>query len=259
VLIYIYKKIVIVEAFSSVHSLIYSIMPAKHFYAVRFGRATGIFTSWEETKSLITGVSSSEYKGFAIRSDAEAWLHHKVIHVAVPVSPVSIRPHANLKVPRPVVVHRPIAPAGCVSVFCDGACPNNGQPGARAGVGVFFGHGNSRNYSGRLAPAFYRQTNQVAEIMAAVITIQRADPTLPLSIFTDSIYVVKAMNEWRHGWKANQWNSTNVINMKHFRKLSDLVDARVRSVYFTHVKGHGTSVGNIAADGLATAGALLED
>ena len=43
---------------------------AGKFYAVRKGRETGIFTSWDVCKSKITGFSGAEYKSF--KTEAEA-------------------------------------------------------------------------------------------------------------------------------------------------------------------------------------------
>ena len=47
---------------------------AKKYYAVRKGRKTGIFESWEECKAQVYGFSGPEYKGFAALEDAKAFL-----------------------------------------------------------------------------------------------------------------------------------------------------------------------------------------
>lgn len=47
---------------------------AKKFYAVRKGRKTGIFESWEECKAQVNGYSGPEYKGFTKLEDAKAFL-----------------------------------------------------------------------------------------------------------------------------------------------------------------------------------------
>ena len=47
---------------------------AKKFYAVKEGKKTGIFTSWDKTKEYVTGVNSAVYKGFNNLSDAKAFL-----------------------------------------------------------------------------------------------------------------------------------------------------------------------------------------
>lgn len=44
------------------------------YYAVRTGRKTGIFTSWDECKKQVSGYSGAEYKSFATKKEAEAFL-----------------------------------------------------------------------------------------------------------------------------------------------------------------------------------------
>lgn len=47
---------------------------AKKYYAVREGKKTGIFTSWDICKKYVNGYSGAEYKGFAEKADAENYL-----------------------------------------------------------------------------------------------------------------------------------------------------------------------------------------
>lgn len=47
----------------------------KKVYAVKKGKKTGIFYSWDEVKELISGFSGAEYKGFKNEKDAESYLY----------------------------------------------------------------------------------------------------------------------------------------------------------------------------------------
>ena len=47
---------------------------AKNFYAVRSGRETGIFKTWNECKRYITGFKGAEYKGFMTLEEAEEYM-----------------------------------------------------------------------------------------------------------------------------------------------------------------------------------------
>lgn len=42
----------------------------KHFYAVKNGRQTGIFKSWDECKRQVTGFKGAVYKGFVTEQEA---------------------------------------------------------------------------------------------------------------------------------------------------------------------------------------------
>lgn len=48
---------------------------SKKYYAVRKGRTTGIFTSWDQAKKQIDGFSGSEFKSFTSLDEAHNFLH----------------------------------------------------------------------------------------------------------------------------------------------------------------------------------------
>lgn len=45
------------------------------YYAVRVGRETGIYTSWDEAEKLVKGYPDAKYKGFRTREDAEHYMN----------------------------------------------------------------------------------------------------------------------------------------------------------------------------------------
>ncbi len=47
---------------------------AKRWYAVRRGRATGVFPTWEETEPLVKGYPGALFRGFATLGEAMEWL-----------------------------------------------------------------------------------------------------------------------------------------------------------------------------------------
>ncbi len=49
-------------------------MAAKKYYAVKKGKKTGIFGSWEECRASVEGFSGAEYKGFADLGEAQGYL-----------------------------------------------------------------------------------------------------------------------------------------------------------------------------------------
>ncbi|WP_446897814.1 ribonuclease H1 domain-containing protein [Clostridium sp. LBM24168] len=50
------------------------------FYAVRKGRKTGIYTTWNECKQYVAGYSGAEYKSFTDKKEAEAYLNRQIYH-----------------------------------------------------------------------------------------------------------------------------------------------------------------------------------
>lgn len=141
-----------------------------------------------------------------------------------------------------------------VVVYTDGCCTSNGRRGARAGLGVYWGPQHPKNISERLDG---RQTNQKAEIMAAVRAIESAQQMDigKLTIYTDSMYTINCMTQWIHNWRRNGWKSKGgeVVNKEELVKL-DMLCSQV-NVKWVHVPGHRNIHGNEEADKLAKAGA----
>jgi len=148
-----------------------------------------------------------------------------------------------------------VNPDGSVKVFTDGCCANNGQQGARAGVGVWFGHDSNSNIS---APVQGRATNNAAEIQAvtrALNTIREAGHT-KAEVNTDSKFVIQSMTQWKDGWKQRGWkkaDGSDVVNRDDFIDLD--MASQGMTVKYNHVKGHSRVHGNEMADQLAKQGA----
>jgi ribonuclease HI len=106
-------------------------------------------------------------------------------------------------------------------VFTDGACMNNGRPGAKAGVGVAYGNDDDSQLSmpiTDLVDNFPVRSNQRAELYAARLGLEflvkadgantkeptgkSKDESEAWIIATDSEYVVKGMTEWLPTWKV---------------------------------------------------------
>lgn len=129
-------------------------------------------------------------------------------------------------------------------VFTDGACIGNGSKNAKAGAGVFFGEKDPRNLSSRIYNGDKKVTNQVAELTAALMAIraytaEEQAKSGPLTVVTDSEYLVNSMNKWAINWEKNGWitaKKTPVLNSEILKALYSL--KRKRDVKFRHVYAH---------------------
>ena len=78
------------------------------------------------------------------------------------------------------------------NVYTDGACSNNGQRGAKAGLGVYFGIDDPRNCAQRIEG---KQTNNTAElkaiIKAAEILYREILAGFKVNIYSDSAYAIR--------------------------------------------------------------------
>lgn len=147
---------------------------------------------------------------------------------------------------------------GFTEVYTDGACPNNGKSGARAGVGVWWGDSHPLNYSARVTGD--KQTNNAAEIQAATVSIkQGVDQGLSkLLIHTDSQFLISCITQWVKGWKSKGWKTATGQPVKNKEDLMELDNLILRNkglnIKWNHVKGHSNIRGNEEADRLAVAG-----
>ena len=143
-----------------------------------------------------------------------------------------------------------------IFMYTDGASRGNPGPG---GYGVLLMNGNRRK---ELSQGYVRTTNNRMELMAVIAGLEALKkPNLNVTVFTDSQYVVKAINE---GW-LNKWMATNFAKGKKNKdlwvKFYNL--AQKHKLKFVWVKGHADNPYNNRCDELATTAAdgknLLKD
>ena len=74
----------------------------------------------------------------------------------------------------------------------------------------------------------------------------------PVSIYTDSTYVIQGIGGWVHGWKRRGWKTaagTDVLNRGLWEQLDALTSARgPRSLTWHYVRGHVGIPGNERVD-----------
>ncbi|KAM7368342.1 hypothetical protein PAMP_014568 [Pampus punctatissimus] len=142
-----------------------------------------------------------------------------------------------------------------VVVYTDGCCSANGKVGARAGIGVYWGHNHPLNVAERLHG---RQTNQRAEIQAACKALEQAKEKniKKLVLYTDSKFTINGVTSWVKNWKLNGWRLKSggpITNKEDFVKL-DKLNAEMEVVWL-HIPGHAGYRGNEEADRLSREGA----
>jgi ribonuclease HI len=122
---------------------------AGKFYAVARGIKPGIYTDWETASVAISGAKGPKYKKFATMDDAKAFMNEwKQADINV------FRTPEQEDDEQPPAKKTKTAASGgdnpgnldmdVIKIFTDGSCLGNGIHGATAGVGVYFGRGDSR-------------------------------------------------------------------------------------------------------------------
>lgn len=132
-----------------------------------------------------------------------------------------------------------------VTIYTDGASRGNPGPG---GYGVILMSGN---HTKELSQGYRLTTNNRMELMAVIAGLEALKKDgMKITIYTDSQYVAKAINEgWLKKWIATQFKGGKK-NKDLWMQFNEL--AQQHAIKFTWVKGHADNPFNNRCDELAT-------
>lgn len=204
------------------------------YYAVAKGETIGIYNTWKECQQQINGFKGAKFKKFANEDDAKRFIEE----------------HINIQ----VEIIEPCEPD--YYVYTDGACSNNGNEKAIAGIGVYFGNNDSRNVSKQILG---KPTNNVAELTAIIEACEIIKDDLKngktITIVSDSNYSI--LSATSYGKKNALQNWTKDIPNKDLVKTLFEVASTYSNLQFQYIKAHTNkddihSIGNHHADLLAT-------
>jgi ribonuclease HI len=139
-----------------------------------------------------------------------------------------------------------------IVIYTDGSSRGNPGPG---GYGTILMSGSHKK---EISKGFRRTTNNRMELMAVIAGLSAIkNKDLPVTIYSDSQYVVKAINE---GW-LNTWMKTNFKGGKKNPDLWKLYYelSRPFKIKMVWVKGHADNPYNNRCDELATTAADGKD
>lgn len=144
-----------------------------------------------------------------------------------------------------------------IVIHTDGSCLGNPGPGGWAAV--------LRRYEGvavvkeaRISGGAPGTTNNRMELTAAIEALGKlkVSEAAPITIVTDSQYLVKGATEWLAGWKAKGWKNSSKKPVEN-RYLWEALDARLGAfnVSWRWVRGHAGDPENEDVNALAQAAA----
>lgn len=188
---------------------------ASKFYAVRRGKSTGIFLSWEECKKQVDGYSGAEYKSFKTREEAQEYCDG-----------------GRKK----------------TSVICEAECYTDGSfdiTTHRYSYGaVIFVQGKefelSETFDNEEMASMRNVAGEIEGAMAAMrFCVERGISSLLLH------YDYEGVEKWCTGaWKCNKKGT--IAYKAYYDSIKDKLE-----VVFHHVKGHSGVEGNERVDQLA--------
>lgn len=148
-----------------------------------------------------------------------------------------------------------------LNLYTDGACRGNGKDaGGVGGWGVGWRVGS--DWDGVCGGA-HGVTNNQMELTAGLEALKhaRAAGATAVTIYSDSQYLVKGVQEWLPGWKRKNWRTAAgqpVFNQDLWCALDAAQQALQElgvQVTWSWVRGHNGDPGNEFADRLANKGA----
>ena len=182
------------------------------YYAVKNGRKTGIFADWESCRAQVEGFSGAEYKSFAKKAEAEAYLSGKRAEFSQ------------------------------VTAYVDGSF--NVKTGEYSYGAVIFADREIHKFSEKFSDSEMAQMRNVAgEIKGAEFVMRYC--------IENGIKTVKIVYDYIgiEAWAAGSWK-TNKKGTAAYKAYYDSIKDKL-SVEFEKVKGHSGDTYNDMADELA--------
>lgn len=141
----------------------------------------------------------------------------------------------------------PVEGEGDIVVYVDGSC---GQASGDGAIAVIISR--DAQVIKEITDTFHFDglTNNHMELEAAIAGAKYA-PAGPVTIVSDSQYVVNGITVWIKKWQAQGWKLANgepVRNQEYWNRLLAAIGEHDGPIQFRWVRGHSTNQGNCLAD-----------
>lgn len=146
-----------------------------------------------------------------------------------------------------------------ILIYTDGASRGNPGPGGWGAVVLVDGYVVEAGGSSKLA------TNNQMELEGVLQMLSDSgakSSKLPITLYSDSAYVVNGLNSWIYGWEKKGWitsQKTPVENKEVWMKLLELMKFYGKRLSIKKISGHSGELYNERCDEIAVASALGKD
>ncbi len=133
-----------------------------------------------------------------------------------------------------------------IKIYTDGVCLGNQSTENTGGYGAIIFRLGEQPLT--LNGGYKNTTNNRMELKAAIEALKRIHLSLPVTVYSDSTYVVNGITGWIHNWIRK---GKIEKNGDQWMELYGIVST-FPNIEFIHVKGHSGDLYNEEADRLAT-------
>jgi len=195
-------------------------MAAKKYYAVKVGKKTGIFYSWEECKASVEGFPKAQYKGFATMEEARDYMRDKDVTPQKPANVLLTYVDGSYSDALKKYAF------GCVFLTSDGK--------------IYTAYGNGDN------PQSLQHRNVTGEMLGAMYAVKCA-------MFNGYPAVeIRYDYEGIEKWVTGVWRSKTELTQKYAQAMQQW--GKDIQILFTKVAAHSNVKYNELADQLAKTG-----
>lgn len=249
------------------------------FYAVKKGRKTGIYRTWDEAKAQIDGFSGAEYKSFKNITDAIDYLNwnketqgqvlkkdednlqnaiKKIVNVSQNRKIISIKKETTKKTK--TAYPKSNAADYFATIYTDGGTRNTGvfrgghvkkTDKAAWAYLIKWADGKISDAGGEYG-ATNNKMEQTAFINALKKLIEKGFNDQKLLFVLDSQYVLNPINKgWLKSWKKRNWKKSSgpLANKEEWQEIDQLL-TQFPDAKFEWTKGHANNEGNEFVDHL---------
>jgi ribonuclease HI len=105
-----------------------------------------------------------------------------------------------------------------------------------------------------MGDSFQHTTNNKMEMQAAIAALEffkLSAQTQPITLYTDSEYLINSITKWMPGWKKKGWKKSdgNPVQNQDLLEILDQLNSRL--IQWQHVRGHSGNIGNERCDAIA--------
>lgn len=210
-------------------------MGAKKYYAVRKGKAVGIYETWEECRALVEGCPGAEYKGFGNLEEAKSYLGAQTSAKQEPCEPEELAAKPE---------DRP-AP-GTLLAYVDGSYDNALKKYAFGCVFILPEGNICTEYGNGDKEQGLKHRNVTGEMLGAMFAVRTAMASGYGQV--ELRYDYEGIEKWVTG----QWRSKTELTGLYARSMQEW--GREIQIHFTKVAAHSNVYYNELADKMAKTG-----